>query len=552
VEVVAAVIVAATLAAMTAKIIEPVLALIAGLVIAGLLDIAPAGDLFAGLSNAGVVTIGAMLVIAEGIVATGIVSRVSWRLLSGVDNAQQAFRRLAPPVGVASALMNTTPLVAMLIAATRELEQTRRVPARGVLLPIAHATTLVGSVTLIGTSSNLVIAGIAGDRDVDMSMFSFAPVAVPVALVGSAIVYLLAPRLSAAAPASAAPLRDWRAELLVSAPALIDGRTAAALGVARTEDYRLTEIRRGGDVLAPDLPVAVGDRLVFEATEDGVRALWGSPVFGMPMQRLYAITVKTDEGGSLRGLEEDGSLRVIAARTDQPLRETDVLPGAACFVTGPNAAAVAAHDAVGLWQAAAGHAPQPRKTLIALGVLVAVVAAAMASLAPVELAASGGAVVMVLTGVLTPRAAVRALDFRTLFLIAGSIGLGTIVVESGLADTIAEAIQNGSDGHTAPALILLGVTTAVLTNLVTNAATASILTPVAITVAQDLGADPVTFLALIGTCVSLTFINPLSHQTNLMVLRPGCYSDRAFAVFGVPLLLGALASACLVAYLLAT
>jgi di/tricarboxylate transporter len=537
---------------MTTRVLDPVLALIAGLVIAGLLDIAPVGDLFAGLSNAGVVTVAAMLVIAEGVVATGIVSRISWRLLSGVAGAQQAFRRLAPPVGVASALMNTTPLVAMLIAATRELEQTRRVPARGVLLPIAHATTLVGSVTLIGTSSNLVIAGIAGDRDVDMHMFSFAPVALPVALVGSAIVYLLAPRLSAAAPASAAPLRDWRAELPVMAPALIEGRTAADAGIARTEEYRLIEIRRGDAVLGPEVAVEGGDRLVFAATEDGVRALWGTPLFGMPMQRLYAITVKTDEGGSLRALEEDGSLRVIAARTDRPLRESDVLPGASCFVTGPNAAAVAEHDAVGLWQAAAGHAPQPRKTLIAVGVLVAVVGAAMAGLAPVELAASGGAVVMVVTGVLTPRAAVRALDFRTLFIIAGSIGLGAIVVESGLADTIAEAIRNGSDGHAAPALILLGVTTAVMTNLVTNAATASILTPVAIAVAQDLGADPVTFLALIGTCVSLTFINPLSHQTNLMVLRPGGYTDRAFAVFGVPLLLGALTTACLVTYLLAT
>ncbi len=281
-------------------------------------------------------------------------------------------------------------------------------------------------------------------------------------------------------------------------------------------------------------------------------SLWRSPVFGIPAQRLYAITVKTDEGGLLGDLEQDGSLRVIAAQADGPLRETVVLPGATVYVSGPNADTIAHHDAVGLWQAATSRAPQPRKTLIALGVLVCVVGAALAGLAPVELAASGGAVVMVLTGILTPRAAVRALDLRTLAILAGSIGLGAIVVESGLADSIADAIRGAADGRPALTLIVFAVTTAVMTNLVTNAATASILTPVAIAVAPELGIDPVTVLALIGTCISFTFINPLSHQTNLMVLRPGGYTQRTFAIYGIPVLLGSLATACVVATLLAT
>ena len=84
-------------------------------------------------------------------------SRVTYRLLSGVTTPGQALRRLIPPVGFASALINTTPIVAMLIPAAHELEQHSGVPARGVLLPIAHATTLAGSATLIGTSSNLLI-----------------------------------------------------------------------------------------------------------------------------------------------------------------------------------------------------------------------------------------------------------------------------------------------------------------------------------------------------------------------------------------------------------
>ena len=86
---------------------------------------------------------------------------MTFRLLAGVSTAGQALRRLIPPVGLASALINTTPIVAMLIPAAEELEQRSSVPARQVLLPVAHATTLAGSATLIGTSSNLLIAGLA-------------------------------------------------------------------------------------------------------------------------------------------------------------------------------------------------------------------------------------------------------------------------------------------------------------------------------------------------------------------------------------------------------
>ena len=99
-------------------------------------------------------------------------------------------------------------------------------------------------------------------------------------------------------------------------------------------------------------------------------------------------------------------------------------------------------------------------------------------------------------------------------------------------------------------IVVLALTTAAMTNLVTNAATASILTPVGIGLASELGIDPVVLLALIGTCVSFTLINPFSHQSNLMVMRPGGYTTATFARFGAPLLVGVLVTACAVAYVL--
>jgi di/tricarboxylate transporter len=548
---VAGALVVAALVAMASGRVDPLLALLVALILAGILGIAPADQLAAGLSNAGVITVAAMLVIAKGIVQTGIVSRATWALLASTSTAQQVFRRLSLPIGVASALINTTPLVALLIPAARQLEQTKRIPAREVLLPIAHVTTLAGSVTLIGTSSNLVIAGIAGERGVDISMFSFAAVALPVALAGAVVVYLTSTRALRGPADAAATSRDWRVEIPVAAPARAENRRAAELGISRTQEYELVGIQRWGTMAGPEEPIEAGDLLVFAATEEGIAAIWRMPLFGMSAQRLYAVSVSAGEPASLHDFERDGSLRIIAARSDRSLHESELNPGETCYVTAESEQAVARNPAVALWQTATSRAPQPSKTLVALGVLLCVIVAASFGLVPAEVAASGGAVLMVLTGVITPRSAARALEPKVLGLLAGSIGLGAIVVESGLADVIADAISDLANG-TLGLVIVLALATTVMTNLVTNAATAAIVTPVALRIAKDMGVDPVLVLALVGTCVSFTLINPYSHQSNVMVMQPGGYTGAQFARFGAPILAACVVAVCGVTYLLLT
>lgn len=137
-----------------------------------------------------------------------------------------------------------------------------------------------------------------------------------------------------------------------------------------------------------------------------------------------------------------------------------------------------------------------------------------------------------------------------LFILAGSVGLGVIVLSSGLADVLADGIRYLVAGNYLLVIVVFGLVTTILTNVVSNAAAASILTPVAITVAAEVGLDPVVLLALIGTCISFTFLNPFSHQTNLMVMGPIGYSNAEFARFGAPLLLVGLVVACGVGILL--
>ncbi len=546
-----AIIVVGTLIIMASGKIPPVLALLTGLSIAGLSGVATPQELSRGLSNGGVITVAAMLVIAKGVVQTGVVTRATWKLLSGVDTAQQALRRLSLPVGIVSSLINTTPIVAMLIPASRELEQTRGVQARQVLLPIAHVTTLFGSITLIGTSSNLIIAGIADDYGTKMTMISFAPVALPVAIVGTITVYLLAPKmLKGDTSSSSISSMDWRVEIPIAPQALVVGKKPARLGIAGTKEFELIGIDRSDQIISADSLVAAGDMLIFRSTETGIGALWKNPLFGLRPRRLYAISLGSGVSGKLQDIERDDTIRVIAAHTDEPLDQSSMRPGQTLFVTGESSNVLQHNGAVALWRDAVSRSPQPDKTWIAILILLAVITTASFGIAPVELVAVSGAVLMVLTKVLTPGSASRALDWNVLGVLAGSIGLGTIVVTSGLAQELSIFIRNVSNDSILGAVVVLVLTTTIMTNLITNAAAAAILTPISIGLASELGVDPMILLATIGTCISFTLINPFSHQSNMMVMEPGGYTNGTFARFGAPLLTVVVTTAVISAYLL--
>lgn len=534
-EIVAAIIVVTTLIVMTTGAVPAVLALICALVTAGLAGIATPAELFAGLSNGGVITIAAMLVIAKGVLHTGVISRVMHRLLAGVSTPRQALGRLIPPTGLVSALINTTPLVAMLIPAAKELQQQSGVPARSVLLPIAHATTLAGSATLIGTSSNLLIAGLAAPAGVEVSMFSFAPVAVPVAIVGWVVLSITGPLMLRGRSETGGDTASWRAEIPISANANAVGRTAPNLGIHTTPVFELLEIVRRGQPVDTGTVLQADDVLVYRATEAGVRMLWASPRFGLSPQDLYMVSIATNEQSSVRVLEENDDITVVAAEGDERLRDIPAVPGEMCLVTAASPDVLTGHPSIGLWQKVAGKAPQTGKTWVALVILVAVIVAGSFGLAPIELIAVTGAALMVVTRVLTPQSAVRALDWNILAIIAGSVGLGTIVVNSGLGVRISDVVLSLSAGNTALVVLVIAVGTTLLTNLVTNSAAAAILTPVAIAVAASTGLDPVLLLTVIGTCISFTFLNPFSHQSNLMVMKPGGYSTGTFFRFGIPL-----------------
>ena len=269
-----------------------------------------------------------------------------------------------------------------------------------------------------------------------MGMLSYAPVALPVMLVGWIVIYLAAPRLLRGRATSEEAVREWRVEIPVEGRASSQGRRRAAWaspGPRSTSWSRSStraRCRARGDHRGGRRPRVHGHR-------DGGPGALGEPVLRHAPDRLYAVTIRSGSGTEVRSSRRGP--HVVAARSATPLREPACHQGTVLRL-GAEVGAVRAHAPVGLWQDAASRVPQPRgpgsrghprgrhPDRVRRGV-------------PIELAAVAGAVLMVLTGVLRAGQAARAIDLNIMGILAGSIGLGVIVVTSGLADVLADVVR---------------------------------------------------------------------------------------------------------------
>ena len=225
-----------------------------------------------------------------------------------------------------------------LVSAIAVLRMMERNPGKSLAqlyaeLPVTHATTLAGSVTLIGAGSNLLIAGIAEAADIHLTMFSFVPVAVPVMLAGWATLLLTAPRLQRSEAAATTRTLTWQAEITLSDGASGIGRVPADLGIQATPEFELVEVRRRGKPTPAEGALAEGDVLVYRSSEAGVRMLWGSSWLGLAPQDLYLMSIAADEATTLRELEDDGDILVVAAETEEPLSQASAKPGAAAPIS---------------------------------------------------------------------------------------------------------------------------------------------------------------------------------------------------------------------------
>jgi di/tricarboxylate transporter len=563
---------------------------ILALLLAGVLTPAEA---FSGLSHPATVSVAAVLVLSAGLERTGAMSFLAARMLAPLGGSEILLTLvLMVTIGITSAFVNNTAAVAVFIPAV--LEVCRRTGARPgrLLMPMAHAATLGGMCTLIGTSTNLAAheyartQGLAG-----FGMFEPGLVGLPMLLCGFLYILfvgrLLLPR-TALDPALQGRRGPYVAEVIVLPGSGWIGGDTGRGRLERDFDVQLVEVMRKGQVLDAESAgrYEEGDRLLVRGPLNRLLALGSRS--GLELHRpVPPDSLDADEAGQPGGSDAeagverpaDESTREEGARMS--LAEIVVLPGS--WLIGSILAEsrfVALHDALplaihrpgeqqpgalastriragdvlvveGTPQAIAGlgetrgflvigtlsHPEErPGKVGVALATLVGVVLLVSLGWAPIVTAATAGCALLILTGCLKPQEAYLAIDWRIVFLLAGALALGTSLEKTGIAEGVAASL-GALSAHAGPWAILATffVVAVIASEMMSNTGTVLLLSPVAISVAKDVGMNPMALVVAVTFGASAAFSMPIGYQTSLMIYGPGGYRFRDYLVMGLPL-----------------
>jgi di/tricarboxylate transporter len=538
-------------------------------------ELAPLEASLKGFSNSGVLTIGALFMVAAGMYSTGAITMICEKLIGRPKSLLAAQSRILPPVAVGSAFLNNTPLVAMMIPVIRDLAKSSKIPATRLYIPLSYASILGGTCTLIGTATNLVIAGMVldtlnrGGSNLPeiraIGMFDLSWVGVPITIAGIAFMMLTSRWLlpDSREPAFDLTLRrKFGAEFMVLPGSKLAGKSLAAAGFLDADDSRLEKItREGGDEveIRPGTRLEPGDVLLFTCVSDALPGLWrteglvpnlqsgrlGPDRFRHTLVEVVLSRRCTFLGMHLGQTRPDSPYKVkilAASRGGQPLppsRSEEVLQAGDILVAEvDNSFFYENRNEVEFSMTSritTQHIQRYDKAAAAIlitGGMVLAAAMGWMSMLNAALLASG---LMVITGCLSMRSAGRSIEFATLIVIACAIGLESAVTATGLSAVIAGGLGviGGDNAMIALAAVFIGCI--VMDTLITNVASAAFMYPIALVLAGNLGVDFMPFAVTLMVGASCSFISPMGYQTNLMVYGPGRYTFMDYVRMGVPL-----------------
>ncbi len=525
-----------------------------------------AGDFLLGFGHEALVTILCLVLVGKALETTGALQPLA-RVIAGMLATRPRIAQLLMllMVATASAFINDTPIVVLMIPVIVGISIHSGLPLAAMLMPMGLATIIGGMTTTIGTSTNLLVTSVGRDLGAaDIAMFDFVVPAVIVGSVGILYLWAVAPRLlpNRALPMEEDTHRIYAAELHITEESAAAGRCLSDVLAMTDGEMRVERIRRDGGVeLArlPSLVIQPGDRLlvrdnpanlkIFERqlgatfTSDGrddrepgellaeIVVTRGSPLHLRSLAGADLATgvdivpIAVHRGGSPRKVVRHGLADLI-------LRTGDVL-----LLQGTRKAIEGLREKRRLMVLdgsidlpAAGRAGR------ALVVLALVVLPAALGLLPISISALIGVGLMVSLRCLSWRDAGNAVPIPVIMLIVASLGMGKALVATGMAEFLAIAFVAAA--HGLPAAVILSLfllTMAVLTNIVSNNAAAVIGTPIAVATSQQLGADPMPFLLAVLFGANMSFVTPFGYQTNLLILSAGNYRVMDFVKVGLPL-----------------
>ncbi|HKL29158.1 MAG TPA: SLC13 family permease [Natrialbaceae archaeon] len=564
----------------TLLLVDPVTAELAeaGLLASGLDVLAdPTADGLAGFASTATLTVLAMFILSRGVRETGIIQRLGHRIaaLTGDDETRQlgATIGLVAPI---SGFINNTAAVAILLPMVTDLAHRGRTSPSKLLMPLSFASMFGGTLTLIGTSTNILAAAVATDLDpavgARFTMFVFAPVGILISVIGVAYFMtigrrLLPERIKAEEDLTAEfQMADYLTEVVVREDSPLVDRTVEA-GLSETDfDVDLLQLVRNGEVFLEPLgpkSIRAGDVFVVRTDRDTLVELLD--VEGLDLvpdvqvdeaeletasEQQNLVEVVVGPGASLVGQ----SLRSVAFRQrydatvlairrgpelvrkrldDVGLRVGDTL---LIQATAESVERLDANPDFIVAQEIERTDYRESKVWIAVGIVAAVVGVAAFTSVPIVASALAGALAMILTGCLRPTEVYESVQWDVIFLLAGVIPLGTALQHTGAAELVADGLV-ASSGMLPPIAVLglLYVVTALLTNVVSNNASVVLMVPVAFQAAATLDANVFSFVLAVTFAASTAFMTPVGYQTNLFVYGPGGYTFMDYVRVGAPL-----------------
>ncbi|WP_431025659.1 SLC13 family permease [Halomonas sp. H5] len=519
----------------------------------------------AGFSSSALFTVAFLYILVASIRETGGIDLIIRYVLGRPRSEARAQGRLLLPVAAMSGFLNNTPVVATYIPAVISWSRRLNIPANRLLMPLSFASILGGTISLMGTSTNLVVNGLLADRypELALRLFDIAWLGVPVAIVGLAYLLLvgrhLLPARRGAAEAFENP-REFTIEMAVDPAGPLVDKTVEEAGLRHLQELFLVEIEREGNVVSvvgPGEKLKGNDRLIFAGTSAGavelqqIRGLMPSHQGQSSLQkdfkerRLVEAVVSNQcqfigqriRDGHFRTLYGAAVLAVcrngerVAGNLGQiRLQPADVLllEARPPFIERHRQS----RDFLLISQVNGAARPIHEKAWLAWSILAGVVVLAASGVMSMLNAAMLGAALAVLSGCCSIGAARRGLDTQVLLTIAASFGLGAALETTGAAAFLAGAGLGLADGN--PWLLLVGayLLVALLTELVTNNAAAVITFPIVMASAESLGVNPIPFVVVVMFAASASFLTPIGYQTNLMVHGPGGYRFGDFLRVG--------------------
>lgn len=535
--------------------------------------------LLSGFADPALIAILSLMVMGQALVVSGALDEPIRRLLAPATRSPKLvlYGFLAITL-VFSGFLNNTPIVAIFIPVINSLAGRMSMNPSRVMIPLSFAAILGGNLTLIGSSANLLVAG--SYAETTGSQLGFFDITLPglmLGVVGFAYVTLVAPRLLPDRANMIAEVggssKQFLVQLEVAKHSPLDGAKAISGLFPELTHVTIRAIERDGDILLPpfdDIELRPGDLLLFATTRQTLTEMlkkspellsgaWRRGGVGgdgdihegpLPGSESMLAEVMIAPASRLQGrtLEQVGfrSLtnsvvlgiqrrsRMIRSHTAQLVLE----PGDVLLLLGrrQDILNLRGNRDMLLLEWSASDFPVARNSTGAIAIFAATVAFAAFGVLPITVAALGGALAMLALGCLNIRQAARALDQKVIMIIAAAIAMGEAMGATGGAAYLAGQVID-TIGGASPLVVLSGffLMVALLTNVLSNNATAVLFTPIAVSIATEIGASPHLFAIAMIFASKCSFASPFGYQTNLMVMGPGHYRFVDFVKAGLPL-----------------